>query len=103
MERELTGQAITPAGITADGGHDLAADCTHLWRIETPEGATSMGVCSRCNSNHEFQNSRDDLEWEELRRKAYQGGLGKLIARQLALEGRVTEVILRLSHSELSL
>ena len=30
--------------------------CTHYWIIETPRGATSMGVCKLCGATSQFQN-----------------------------------------------
>jgi hypothetical protein len=31
--------------------------CRHHWRIETPRGATSQGVCKVCGATKEFRNS----------------------------------------------
>ena len=31
-------------------------DCTHHWRIATPSGETSTGVCQICGASREFQN-----------------------------------------------
>jgi hypothetical protein len=31
-------------------------DCTHHWRIASPSGETSTGVCQICGASREFQN-----------------------------------------------
>ena len=31
-------------------------DCTHHWRIATPSGETSTGVCLICGASRQFQN-----------------------------------------------
>jgi hypothetical protein len=31
-------------------------DCTHHWRIGTPSGETSTGVCKICGASRQFQN-----------------------------------------------
>ncbi len=31
-------------------------DCTHHWRIATPSGETSTGVCLNCGASRQFQN-----------------------------------------------
>ena len=31
-------------------------DCTHHWRIGTPSGETSTGVCLICGASRQFQN-----------------------------------------------
>jgi hypothetical protein len=38
--------------------------CRHHWVIESPQGATSMGRCKRCNEVREFRNSASDTVWE---------------------------------------
>lgn len=30
--------------------------CTHHWRIATPSGETSVGVCLICGASRQFQN-----------------------------------------------
>jgi hypothetical protein len=30
--------------------------CTHHWRIGTPSGETSTGVCQLCGASRQFQN-----------------------------------------------
>ena len=39
--------------------------CRHHWLIESPHGATSMGVCKLCGSQKEFRNSAGDFLWED--------------------------------------
>jgi hypothetical protein len=36
-----------------------APTCQHHWRIESPRGAMSMGVCKRCGEEREFRNSTE--------------------------------------------
>ncbi len=38
--------------------------CIHRWRIESPNGATSHGVCRNCGAEKEFPNSAEDGLWE---------------------------------------
>lgn len=38
--------------------------CIHRWRIESPEGPTSMGTCQRCGATREFANYVDTPVWE---------------------------------------
>jgi hypothetical protein len=38
--------------------------CRHHWRIEAPNGATSMGSCKLCGEVREFANSSSDSIWE---------------------------------------
>jgi hypothetical protein len=38
--------------------------CRHHWRIESPNGATSMGRCKLCGAVKEFANSSSDSIWE---------------------------------------
>ena len=41
-----------------------APSCRHHWRIESPNGATSMGECKICGATKEFANSSSDSIWE---------------------------------------
>lgn len=34
--------------------------CRHHWIIETPNGATSRGLCKRCGTSKRFPNAADD-------------------------------------------
>jgi hypothetical protein len=40
-------------------------ECRHHWLIETPHGATSMGMCKLCGAQKEFRNSAYDRLWED--------------------------------------
>lgn len=37
--------------------HPPTEDCTHHWKIETPAGETSMGICNHCGGTRVFSNS----------------------------------------------
>ena len=39
------------------------AHCAHYWAIATPNGPVSEGVCQRCGSIKEFQNSSPEYHW----------------------------------------
>ena len=34
----------------------VTSECAHHWRIETPAGEVSMGVCKHCGSTRTFAN-----------------------------------------------
>ncbi|MEX2245286.1 MAG: hypothetical protein WEC75_01250 [Dehalococcoidia bacterium] len=38
--------------------------CIHHWKIESPQGALSRGICKRCGEEKEFPNSAEDYLWE---------------------------------------
>ena len=40
-------------------------ECRHHWLIESPHGATSMGICKICGAQKEFRNSAGDFLWED--------------------------------------
>ena len=40
-------------------------ECRHHWLIESPHGATSMGMCKLCGAQKEFRNSAGDFLWED--------------------------------------
>lgn len=40
------------------------AACVHHWKIETPNGEMSRGVCKNCGAIKEFPNSAQDGLWE---------------------------------------
>ena len=42
-----------------------ASQCRHHWLIESPHGATSMGVCKLCGAQKEFHNSAYSRLWED--------------------------------------
>jgi len=39
--------------------------CRHHWLIESPHGATSMGICKLCGAQKEFRNSAHGWLWED--------------------------------------
>jgi len=41
-----------------------APTCRHHWVIDSPQGATSRGVCKICGAEKEFRNSAGDSLWE---------------------------------------
>ena len=48
-------------GIAVKGTRRRAAQsCRHHWLIETPNGATSRGVCKRCGAKKRYPNVADD-------------------------------------------
>jgi len=40
------------------------ASCRHHWVIQTPNGATSGGVCKRCGARRDFPNAAADALWD---------------------------------------
>lgn len=40
-------------------------ECRHHWLIDSPHGATSMGICKLCGAQKEFRNSAGDFLWED--------------------------------------
>src|SRR3990170_4337929 len=38
--------------------------CRHHWIIESPQGATSRGVCKLCRAERDFPNSAQDYLWD---------------------------------------
>ena len=46
-------------------------NCTHHWKIETPAGETSMGICAHCAGTKDFRNEFDVIpDWHEYRSKS---------------------------------
>jgi len=43
----------------------IQPECRHHWLIDSPHGATSMGICKLCGSRKEFRNSAGDFLWED--------------------------------------
>lgn len=44
--------------VTAVAGTSVVPQkCAHNWLIDSPDGASSVGYCPRCNSRREFYNS----------------------------------------------
>jgi hypothetical protein len=40
-------------------------NCVHHWRIESPNGRESQGVCKRCGAIRNFSNSTESVMWEQ--------------------------------------
>lgn len=40
------------------------AGCAHFWRIESPRGPLSRGVCKLCGEEREFRNSLPLSRWD---------------------------------------
>ena len=40
-------------------------ECVHHWRIESPNGRESQGVCKRCGAVRAFANSNESVMWEQ--------------------------------------
>jgi hypothetical protein len=41
-----------------------APNCRHHWIIDSPQGATSKGVCKLCGAKRDFPNSAQDYLWD---------------------------------------
>ncbi|MBM3957260.1 MAG: hypothetical protein FJ313_04325 [Gemmatimonadetes bacterium] len=39
-------------------------ECAHFWRIESPNGPMSIGVCAKCGAVQEFANSMPGTGWD---------------------------------------
>jgi len=52
-----------PVSEEVEGAPELPV-CRHHWRIETPNGSTSVGNCKVCGEIREFSNSSSDSIWE---------------------------------------
>lgn len=68
--------------------------CRHHWLIESPHGATSMGICKLCRSQKEFRNSAGDFLWEDepLRELSY-GQWGRSRSISAPAGGREEEAV----------
>ena len=53
-----------------DAGTEQKEDCTHHWRIASPCGETSTGVCRFCGASREFQNYAYRSSMSRLRKPA---------------------------------
>ena len=42
-----------------------AKTCVHHWRIESPNGRESEGVCKCCGAKKAFANSNESVMWEQ--------------------------------------
>ena len=55
-------------------------DCTHHWKLESPNGATAIGVCKRCGEEREFPTSSAVDAWHNdtaATRRAAEAAAGK--------------------------
>lgn len=50
--------------LTIERTEAAIAECRHHWKIDAPNGATSMGVCKRCGTEREFANSTSESIWD---------------------------------------
>ena len=55
------------------------ATCKHFWKIEPPNGKTSMGTCNLCGENREFMNSIEWTGW----RQSIKNSSGRAISKQV--------------------
>lgn len=46
----------------ATGGQ--VSTCRHHWKIASPNGATSRGVCKYCGAERDFPNSTNESVWD---------------------------------------
>jgi hypothetical protein len=43
--------------------------CVHHWRIESPSGAVSHGICRKCGAERDFRNSETEHPYRLQRTK----------------------------------
>ena len=60
-----TAQAQTQTPTVARPARPNPKNCVHHWRIESPNGRESTGVCQRCGSKRKFSNSTESVMWEQ--------------------------------------
>jgi len=53
-----------------DASAETIDGCTHHWRIASPCGETSTGICQICGASREFQNYAQRSSMSLLRRPA---------------------------------
>ena len=51
----IDNEIVQQEGVSTSKAPDQ--DCTHHWKIETPAGETSMGICAHCGGTKPFSNS----------------------------------------------
>jgi len=56
---------MSKAGVSQAGVATAETECRHHWLIESPHGATSMGICRLCRAQKEFRNSAADGLWDD--------------------------------------
>lgn len=57
-------QELKPSSRVPD--KDPLSDCTHHWKIQTPQGAMSQGVCKHCEGTKDFYNSKPGVPSQQL-------------------------------------
>lgn len=55
---------MSPALAPVKEASETAVQCRHHWIIESPNGATSRGVCRLCGAVKVFVNTFADAGWE---------------------------------------
>ncbi len=58
MERITAGMGFEQYGFE---GMD-SMTCTHFWRLDSPNGPISHGVCKKCGAVRDFTNSPDGID-----------------------------------------
>ena len=58
---------MSKAAVNEASEAQAETQCRHHWLIESPHGATSMGICKLCGAQKEFRNSAYDRLWEDER------------------------------------
>jgi hypothetical protein len=56
---------MSVAAANQTGEATAGSGCRHHWLIESPHGATSLGVCKLCGAEKEFRNSVYARLWED--------------------------------------
>ena len=57
--------ALVPANEIEAGDSVIKKSCLHFWRIGTPHGEHSPGVCKFCGEEKEFNNGHSkNPKWE---------------------------------------
>ena len=64
MSRTAT-ETETPVVEQVEAAKPAAKTCVHHWRIESPNGRESQGVCKRCGAIRAFANSTESVMWEQ--------------------------------------
>lgn len=54
-------QGLKTQGLKTQG----AKNCVHHWVIDSPSGRESIGVCRHCSTERSFQNSNEQVMWEQ--------------------------------------
>ena len=55
-----------------DEAEKIDATCLHHWKLGSPNGRTSMGVCQRCGAEREFSATDTTGGWSRSPRRAAQ-------------------------------